>query len=162
MPSCVFCDQDNPAGISNCRLCGGPLPASDAEPLTDDVFRQQLVRLVHEGQRIQAVAAYRRRTGVDLTSAVEAIDSLERDHQFNVSPANADLEWEVIAYLERGEKIGAIKLYREKTNLGLKDAKDAVEAIETRMGLGPPTASRGGCLGVLAALCLSAAVVWLR
>ncbi len=154
MPSCVFCDQENPTGISNCRLCGGPLPASDSEGLTDDVFREQLIRLVNEGQRIQAVAAYRRRTGVDLDRAKEAIEVLERDHQFNVTPANADLEWEVIAYLERGEKIGAIKFYREKTNLGLKEAKDAVEAIETRMGLGPAPTSRGGCLGMVAVLCL--------
>lgn len=157
MPHCIFCDQDNPAGLSTCRLCSAPLPAADSDVLTEATFRQQLVRLVNEGQRVQAVAAYRRWTGVDLTQAVEAIDTLERDNEFSVPPQEADLEWEVIGYLERGEKIAAIKLYREKTNLGLKEAKDAVEAIETRMGLGPEPARRGGCLGMLAVLCLAIA-----
>jgi large subunit ribosomal protein L7/L12 len=32
--------------------------------------------------------------------------------------------------IRRGQKINAIKLYRERTGLGLKEAKDAVEALE--------------------------------
>jgi ribosomal protein L7/L12 len=35
--------------------------------------------------------------------------------------------------LRRGNKIEAIKVYREKTGAGLKEAKDAVEAIERRL-----------------------------
>jgi ribosomal protein L7/L12 len=35
-----------------------------------------------------------------------------------------------LALLGRGQKIEAIKLYRRETGLGLKEAKDAVEAIE--------------------------------
>jgi ribosomal protein L7/L12 len=38
--------------------------------------------------------------------------------------------------LDRGEKVEAIKLYREQTGAGLRDAKDAVEAI----GAGRPVA----------------------
>ena len=163
MGNCVFCDQDNPTGQLNCRQCGGPLPVSDAEPLTEEVFRQQLLRLLNEGQRIQAVAAYRRRTGVDLNHAVEVIDGLERDNQFNVAPGDADLERAVIAYLERGEKIEAVKFYREKTQLDLKASKDAVEAIETRLGLGQePTSNGRGCLSMLALMLIAvAAATWM-
>ena len=32
-----------------------------------------------------------------------------------------------------GKKINAIKLYREQTGVGLKDAKDAVERIEVQL-----------------------------
>lgn len=39
----------------------------------------------------------------------------------------------VISFLKANQKINAIKLYREETNLGLKEAKDAVEEIERRM-----------------------------
>lgn len=159
MPHCIFCDQDTPAGIANCRLCGAPLPHFDSEALPADVFHKQLVQLVNEGQRVQAIAAYRRHTGVDLNAAVEVIDSLERDRQFTVTPGAADLEWEIISHLERGEKIGAIKLYRDRTRAGLKEAKDAVEAIEARMGLGPDPARRAGCLGMLVvAVALAGAV----
>ena len=35
-------------------------------------------------------------------------------------------------HLDRGEKIAAIKAYREATGAGLKQAKDDVEAIERR------------------------------
>ncbi|MDB5336998.1 MAG: hypothetical protein JWN70_2617 [Planctomycetaceae bacterium] len=152
MSNCIFCDQDNPPGLTQCQLCNAPLPDSETAILPEDVFYQHLKRLLGEHQRIQAVAAYRRRMGVDLTAAVEAIDALERDQQFNVNSSDADLEWEIIGYLERCEKIAAIKLYRDKTNVGLKEAKDAVEAIELRMGLAP-VAERRGCFGVMFLLC---------
>lgn len=38
------------------------------------------------------------------------------------------LPGEVVAALEAGQKIEAIKLLRERTGIGLKEAKDAVEA----------------------------------
>jgi hypothetical protein len=37
--------------------------------------------------------------------------------------------------LRRGNKIEAIKIYRELTGVGLAEAKQAVEAFESRMGL---------------------------
>ena len=42
-----------------------------------------------------------------------------------------DVAWlgEVAALKAQGKLINAIKLYREKTGLGLKEAKDAVEAM---------------------------------
>jgi ribosomal protein L7/L12 len=53
-----------------------------------------------------------------------------------VSPApariatNGDLTTEIVSLLARGQKIQAIKQYREYTGSDLKEAKDAVEAIE--------------------------------
>ena len=80
----------------------------------------------------------------------------------------------VRAALRRGNKIEAIKLYREATGSGLKEAKDAVEAMEREPGGGPgdslsplsredPFARRKtGCLGLLASLAvLAGALVWL-
>jgi ribosomal protein L7/L12 len=43
-------------------------------------------------------------------------------------PASA-LDQQVIDLVRSGRKIEAIKLYREQTGAGLKDAKDAVEQI---------------------------------
>jgi ribosomal protein L7/L12 len=40
---------------------------------------------------------------------------------------------EIVNLLRQGQKIEAIKIYRERTNLGLKEAKDAVEAIERQI-----------------------------
>jgi large subunit ribosomal protein L7/L12 len=47
------------------------------------------------------------------------------------APHPGEVAWlgEVAALKAQGKVINAIKLYREKTGLGLKEAKDAVEAM---------------------------------
>jgi len=55
-------------------------------------------------------------------------DSHERDVAF---------EEELLALLQSGQKIPAVKLYRERTGTGLKDAKEAVEALQRGEGLPP-------------------------
>jgi len=49
--------------------------------------------------------------------------------------------------LGRGEKIEAVKLYRNRFGGGLKEAKEAVERIGEQNGI--PTSSGSGCLGVV-------------
>ncbi len=56
------------------------------------------------------------------------------------------LEAKVLEELRTGSKISAIKLYREQTGKGLKDAKEAVEAIAGSHGVAP---AKAGCAGVL-------------
>lgn len=43
------------------------------------------------------------------------------------------LEDQIRELLAKRQKIQAVKIYRETHNCGLKDAKDAVDAIEIRM-----------------------------
>ena len=50
----------------------------------------------------------------------------------------SDLEERILAELRSGRKIPAIKLYREATRAGLKEAKEAVEAIGERNGIPRP------------------------
>ena len=40
----------------------------------------------------------------------------------------------IVDAIQRGNKIQAIKLWRERTNVGLAEAKDAVEALARSMG----------------------------
>ena len=47
--------------------------------------------------------------------------------QNNKEPSNEELPKEALALLVDGKKIGAIKLIREQSGLGLKEAKDLVE-----------------------------------
>lgn len=42
---------------------------------------------------------------------------------------------DVVAHLIQGQKIQAIKLYRERTGAGLKEAKDAVEELARQRGI---------------------------
>ncbi|MCQ3935615.1 MAG: hypothetical protein DPW18_01080 [Chloroflexi bacterium] len=41
----------------------------------------------------------------------------------------------IIEFLKRGNKIEAVKVYRELTNAGLAEAKSVIDALEARLGL---------------------------
>jgi hypothetical protein len=58
-----------------------------------------------------------------------------------------DLNAELLDLLAAGQKLEAIKRYREATGVGVAEAKDAVEAIGVRRQVVAPSGS--GCLGVL-------------
>jgi hypothetical protein len=80
-----------------------------------------------------------------------------------------DVARQIAECLYAGRKIEAIKIYREQSGKGLKDAKDFVEALEAQLRLKEPgrfTAAPGGkgCLGsatlfVFGALAAAAAAV---
>jgi Ribosomal protein L7/L12 C-terminal domain len=76
-------------------------------------------------------------------------------------PASADAE--VRALIRERRKIAAIKLVREHTGLGLKEAKDQVDALERELRLADPGAtgpSASGGLIVGAAVCILAILAW--
>ncbi|MCV4872437.1 ribosomal protein L7/L12, partial [Escherichia coli] len=71
------------------------------------------------------------------------VDELERKLAFvmealrlRYTDVPATLDGEVIELIKRSQLIEAIKLYREQTGLGLKEAKDAVDAIARRLKRG--------------------------
>lgn len=69
------------------------------------------------------------------------------------------LESRLLTLLRGGQKIAAIKAYREETGAGLKDAKDSVEALARVHGIESQRAT--GCTGMLV-LMLAAAFVLVR
>jgi ribosomal protein L7/L12 len=85
----------------------------------------------NQGDEIEAIRALRGRTGLGLKEAKAALESGE--YSVAVSPPmhGAALPPAVLSAMARGDKIEAIKLTREATGLGLKEAKDAVEAAAT-------------------------------
>jgi ribosomal protein L7/L12 len=76
-------------------------------------------------------------------------------------------QWSAIKEsLYRGDKIGAIKLYREASGMGLKESKDSIEALEKELRVSTPemfkssAASSGkGCFGAVL-LCAAAVVAY--
>jgi|GEM_PF-3640404 len=62
-------------------------------------------------------------------------DTMMTEQSAALSQSDSEqLLWEVRNELLNGSKIGAIKIYRDRTRAGLKEAKEAVEKIE-REGL---------------------------
>jgi ribosomal protein L7/L12 len=77
--------------------------------------------------------------GGDMSDAAYRLAQLERKIDMILDHLGIehhdDFEDQLASLLGQGQKIQAIKLYREATGAGLKDAKDAVEAIAARRGL---------------------------
>jgi large subunit ribosomal protein L7/L12 len=116
-------------------------------------FEAELKGLLAEGRKIDAIKRYREQTGAGLAEAKQAVEALERGESPPAAePIDASLEAEIVSLLEQGRKMQAVKRYRERTGLGLKEAKDAVEAIAADRRIVTP--SGGGCLGVVLLLTL--------
>lgn len=125
------------AGLPVSTLPTGPLDAAqDAE----------VRRYVASGEKILAIKRWRELTGLGLAESKAAVDALFAQglpaplasvpHGHGVLPqapktgvAPPELVLEARQLVANGRKIEAIKRWREVTGLGLKEAKDAVEAL---------------------------------
>jgi ribosomal protein L7/L12 len=120
--------------------------------MTDDAnLNAELLDLLAAGRKIQAIKRYREATGAGLGAAKAAVENLERGGELPPPPTVEPLtEREVLAHWDELGKIAAVKFYREATGAGLKEAKDAVEAIAARHGYESP--AKAGCLTIIALL----------
>src|SRR5690348_15974612 len=99
-----------------------------------NAFENEVRSLLSQGKKIAAVKLYKDQTGVSLRKAKEAVEALERsgDLPGGRPPAAAgSFEAELVSLLQRGQKIEAIKVYKERTGASLVEAKQAVEALES-------------------------------
>lgn len=82
-----------------------------------------------------------------------------------MTESNEPLPHEVIAALERGQRIKAIKLLREFKGIGLKEAKEAVDGCKGERQPGDvsvvQSGGHGGIFWLLGLLVLGGAVAWL-
>jgi hypothetical protein len=74
-------------------------------------------------------------------------------------PIPPEMAQQIATYLFAGQKIQAIKVYREHSGMGLKESKDFVESLEAEMRIKQPekfTAAPAGkgCLGMVAVYAL--------
>jgi ribosomal protein L7/L12 len=142
---CPFCQSsvrvpENAAGT----------PAVMAD-LPDGLDMQSLLRLkevrdlARAGNTIAAIQLYRQITNVGLKEAKEAVEAMASGQPVVLTSSNVvttqasfsgdpgQVMRQVEEYLRRNQKIEAIRVVREATNLGLKEAKDAVERVEAGM-----------------------------
>ena len=107
-----------------------------------DASGSEIDELLRRGEKLEAIKRHREQHGVSLQEAKEAIDA--RAAALASAPASAGtvvVDAELAAALRGDQKIAAIKRYRELYGVGLKDAKDAVEAIMAG-GAAPPAPVR--------------------
>jgi ribosomal protein L7/L12/DNA-binding beta-propeller fold protein YncE len=120
----------------------GNIDFGDLSALTGKALKiGEIQRLIQSGQKIYAIKLFRETFGVGLKEAKDAVDAMEEGKSIDISgmqvktsslnlQSNAESIAEIQRLLQGGQKIEAIKRFREMTGVGLKEAKDAVEAIE--------------------------------
>lgn len=79
-------------------------------------------------------------------------------------PLDEEMRREIVDSIVSGRKIAAIKIYREATGSGLKEAKEFVDALADRLreeqpSLLPPKSSGCGAASI-AFLCVVGLVFW--
>jgi len=119
----------------------------------------QIAEALKAGQKIEAIKLYREAAGVGLREAKEAVEALERElgHANPYAPSGGGAGWfqqliaanmdgggvagnlteeqaaRITEHLFAGRKIDAVKIYRGAAGGGLKDAKDAMDALEVAL-----------------------------
>lgn len=114
-------------------------PRPSPSPLTGPRGQGAVQDLIASGNLIGAIKLYREQTGLGLKESKEAVEAMAAGRA--VPPAasvattaalpDASLEAEVRQRVRAGELIDAIKLVRQRTGLGLKEAKDFVERMQS-------------------------------
>ncbi len=106
--------------------------------------QRQILDLMARDEKIEAIKLYRLWTNVGLKEAKDAVEAMARGEAVAIPvPQNTttSTDDQIRALLAKKQKLEAIKVYRLATNLGLKEAKDYVEAIEAQMTPQPPATS---------------------
>ncbi len=147
--NCSFCGTPVivPPELRTGPMVEPPAPTS-AAPLTVSQRPEfaEIERLARAGNKIEAIKLFRRLTGAGLKEAKGVIDKMDRGEvsaAANYAATAGPLEItsstpdhtgqieKIGRLLKAGNKIEAIKVYRETFGVGLKEAKDAVEKLET-------------------------------
>lgn len=157
-PSCAAPLEIDNNDFERCEFCGSRItisPLNTVSPnsldfdglLTQAHKLKEVLYLAHAGRKIEAIKIYRETFGNGLAEAKEAVENLIIGKPINFTnfkmfSVNSLLQnsaepfeqtgnlSEIQAELWRGNKINAIKIYREQFGVSLKEAKDAVEALE--------------------------------
>jgi ribosomal protein L7/L12 len=110
-----------------------PAPASGSNDLTLEVQS-----LLIQGRKIEAIKLLKERSGIPLEAAKTAVDAMEKlgtlgtttlSITTNTTTLSQQDSAEIQRLIRQGEKIEAIKLIRDRTGLGLKEAKDVADRL---------------------------------
>ncbi|HVM73048.1 MAG TPA: PQQ-binding-like beta-propeller repeat protein [Anaerolineales bacterium] len=132
-------ETDGTSTVVRCKFCGSTsmLPGTTTGPAAGaGTAMEEIRRLVASGNLSEASARFQQAFGVNSQVAGHAIGALQAGRVAASSTSSYSSEQltralqEVQQRLKAGDKIGAIKIYREHYDVGLERAKYAVEQID--------------------------------
>jgi ribosomal protein L7/L12 len=141
--------QSRAEALGRCRMMFPAIGSAAAEalitaveqatcpPMSDEALDAELARLLAAGDKITAIKLLREaHPHLGLAEAKSIVESgrYSAPPTKSVSPA-APIEGEILSLLRESRKIEAIRRYREQQGGGLKEAKEAVEALAARHGI---------------------------
>lgn len=140
--TCEFCHNTLVVSAETRDLALSPVPGAGGGVPPD------VAELVERGRKIEAIKRIRQLYGLGLKEAVEIHDAVAAGRPVAMPPLAAEDDGtpskaaslppddpEILALLGQGRKIEAVRRYRERTGRGLKESKEAVEAVEARQGI---------------------------
>ncbi len=142
-PSCgAPLEVDGKSALVRCKFCKNTafVPGvASAQGTPPHLALDEIRRLAQSGNVVEAIRQYRALYDVSLKEAKDAVDALvsgkvAAERVPSTRPPSAEdtsrvLE-EVKEFLRRGEKIEAIKRYREVHDVSLAQAKEVIDQIE--------------------------------
>ncbi|RYZ43212.1 MAG: hypothetical protein EOO71_04600 [Myxococcaceae bacterium] len=113
-----------------------PPPVATPTRLTPEVFQARIEELIASGQTINAIKLYREQHGVGLKEAKDAVEALMEGRRPVVGrepPEAVDGDADIERFLLEDNLIEAIKLYKHRHGVSLKEAKEACDAMRRRL-----------------------------
>ena len=145
-------EADGTSAVVRCKFCGnvslipGILPTRAASPAS---ALDEIRRVAGGGNLADAIERFRQTYGVDFQQAQNAIDALQAGRLATSSTPGMGAPEELTKALEEvqrrlqtGDKIGAIKAYREHYDVSLTRAKYAIDQIAAGQTIWPEAGFR--------------------
>ncbi|RKG55525.1 hypothetical protein D7X30_26655 [Corallococcus sp. AB011P] len=113
-------------------------PSEPLPQLSSEEGQKSLAELIESGQMINAIKLYRQIHGCGLKEAKDAVEAM-RDGRARMEPlerrevSGSESNDAIERAVRDNNLIQAIKLYRDQHGVGLKEAKDAVEAMRAEL-----------------------------
>lgn len=108
-------------------------PSLKTSPVGDDILEAEAMQFLAKKNKIGAVKRIRELTNWGLKEAKEYVDTIQNRELYNLSSSEMiseeTLAFEARQWMQRKNKIMAIKRVRELTGWGLKEAKDFVDKL---------------------------------
>lgn len=125
-------------------------------------LKAQCIAHIQAGEKLQAVKVYKEAKGVSLAEAKDVIDRLaeklneDNTNQYEISnveqtthsnhttqESNNSLEEKCLELIKSGNVLQAVKLYKDESGAGLKEAKDMIDSMVARLKKDIPSPQKG-------------------
>ena len=126
-------------------------------------LKAQCIAHIQAGEKLQAVKVYKEAKGVSLAEAKDVIDRLAEKlatddsmqyeaanieqptetHEYSAQELDGSLEERCLELIKSGNILQAVKLYKDESGAGLKEAKDTIDAWVAKLRNDIPSPQKG-------------------